>query len=60
MLAAEAVIRWRGAKRPRNRVDHSLIRSGSRRGFREASGDINVLCEPDGTFLARDLDKLLT
>lgn len=32
----------------------------SRRGFREASGDIIVLCEPDGTFLARDLDKLLT
>jgi glycosyltransferase involved in cell wall biosynthesis len=32
----------------------------SRRGFREATGDIIVLCEPDGTFLARDLDKLLT
>ncbi|HUV36091.1 MAG TPA: glycosyltransferase family 2 protein [Patescibacteria group bacterium] len=31
----------------------------SRRGFRETSGDIIVLCEPDGTFLARDLDKLL-
>lgn len=32
----------------------------SRRGFREASGDIIVLCEPDGTFLARDLDKMLS
>lgn len=31
----------------------------SRRGFREAKGDVIVLCEPDGTFLARDLNKLL-
>lgn len=29
------------------------------RGLREASGDLIVLCEPDGTFLARDIHKLL-
>ena len=30
-----------------------------RRGMAEASGDLIVLCEPDGTFEARDLYKLL-
>lgn len=30
-----------------------------RRGLREASGDIVVLAEPDGTFLGRDVLKLL-
>ncbi len=29
------------------------------RGMREATGDIIVTVEPDGTFLAKDLDKLL-
>jgi len=29
------------------------------RGFREARGDYLVVCEPDGTFLARDIFKLL-
>ena len=29
------------------------------RGLREATGDLIVLCEPDGTFLARDIHKLL-
>jgi glycosyltransferase involved in cell wall biosynthesis len=29
------------------------------RGFREATGDLLVVCEPDGTFSARDLWKLL-
>jgi glycosyltransferase involved in cell wall biosynthesis len=29
------------------------------RGFREARGDIIVLCEPDGTFSAEDIFKLL-
>jgi len=29
------------------------------RGFREASGDLVVVFEPDGTFLARDIHKLL-
>ncbi len=29
------------------------------RGMREAAGDLIVLCEPDGTFEARDLFKLL-
>jgi glycosyltransferase involved in cell wall biosynthesis len=30
-----------------------------RRGLAEAKGDLIVLCEPDGTFLASDLTKLL-
>lgn len=30
------------------------------RGLREAKGDLLVLCEPDGTFLPRDVTKLLT
>jgi len=30
------------------------------RGFREASGDLVVVCEPDDTFLAVDVYKLLT
>lgn len=29
------------------------------RGFREVSGDLIFVCEPDGTFAARDVDKLL-
>lgn len=31
-----------------------------RRGLREAEGDILVLAEPDNTFVARDVDKLLS
>jgi glycosyltransferase involved in cell wall biosynthesis len=31
----------------------------SRRGLNEATGDLLVLCEPDGTFLPRDVLKLL-
>jgi glycosyltransferase involved in cell wall biosynthesis len=31
-----------------------------RRGMAEAEGDLLVLCEPDGTFEARDLHKLLS
>ena len=31
----------------------------TRRGLIEASGDLVVLAEPDGTFLARDISKLL-
>jgi glycosyltransferase involved in cell wall biosynthesis len=30
-----------------------------RRGLKEVSGDLIVICEPDGTFLARDVVKLL-
>ncbi|MBP9716655.1 MAG: glycosyltransferase family 2 protein [Candidatus Levybacteria bacterium] len=30
-----------------------------RKGLREAKGDLIVLCEPDGTFLAKDLLRLL-
>lgn len=33
--------------------------SAIRRGFREAKGDIIVVCEPDDTFLAQDIFKLL-
>ncbi|MDP2762984.1 MAG: glycosyltransferase family 2 protein [Enterobacteriaceae bacterium] len=32
---------------------------GYRRGLKEASGDIIIMSEPDGTFLARDILKLL-
>ncbi|MEK7114261.1 MAG: glycosyltransferase family 2 protein [Patescibacteria group bacterium] len=30
-----------------------------RRGMREATGDLIITCEPDGTFRASDLDRLL-
>ena len=30
-----------------------------RRGLREATGDLVILCEPDGTFVGRDVLKLL-
>ncbi len=33
--------------------------SAIRRGLKEATGDLVVLCEPDGTFLAEDVFKLL-
>ena len=33
--------------------------NASRRGLREASGDLIVLAEPDGTFLPTDIQKLL-
>ncbi|MBI1957553.1 MAG: glycosyltransferase family 2 protein [Candidatus Niyogibacteria bacterium] len=33
--------------------------SALRRGMREATGDIIVTVEPDGTFIAKDLEKLL-
>ena len=33
--------------------------SAIQRGLREAKGDYLVVCEPDGTFMARDLHKLL-
>lgn len=33
--------------------------SALRRGMREATGDLIVTCEPDGTFCASDLDRLL-
>jgi glycosyltransferase involved in cell wall biosynthesis len=33
--------------------------SAIQRGLREANGDYLVICEPDGTFLARDVYKLL-
>ena len=33
--------------------------NASRRGLREATGDLIVLAEPDGTFLPSDIQKLL-
>ena len=30
-----------------------------RRGFREARGDLIIVCEPDGTFFGKDVIKLL-
>ena len=39
---------------PRQGYGHAI-----RRGFREASGDYVVVSEPDGTFLGRDVLKLL-
>jgi hypothetical protein len=33
--------------------------AATRRGLNEATGDYIVICEPDGTFLARDIVKLL-
>ena len=34
--------------------------NASRRGLLEATGDLIVLCEPDGTFVPEDIRKLLT
>lgn len=34
--------------------------SAIRRGFKEATGDLIIVCEPDDTFVAEDLLKLLT
>jgi glycosyltransferase involved in cell wall biosynthesis len=44
----------RVVKEPRQGYGHAL-----RRGLREASGDYIVLAEPDGTFMGRDVLKLL-
>jgi hypothetical protein len=33
--------------------------AATRRGLREATSDLIVICEPDGTFLPRDIHKLL-
>jgi glycosyltransferase involved in cell wall biosynthesis len=59
--------------RSRDRTEAEAVRAGARvvreerqgygaaltRGLREASGDIIVLAEPDNTFVARDVMKLL-
>src|SRR5512133_2213474 len=34
--------------------------SSMMRGFREASGDLIIVCEPDDTFLAKDVFKFLS
>lgn len=33
--------------------------NGFQRGLREAKGDLLVMCEPDGTFIPSDIEKLL-
>ncbi len=45
----------RVVREPRQGYGYAL-----RRGFREASGDYIVLAEPDGTFMGKDVLKLLT
>ncbi len=58
----------------RDRTSEEAVRAGARvvcekkqgygfalqRGMKEASGDLIVLCEPDGTFQGRDIYKLLS
>lgn len=46
--------RARVVEEPQQGYGHAL-----RRGLREATGDLIVLSEPDGTFVARDILKLL-
>ena len=38
---------------------HQGYGAAIRRGFREATGDLIAVCEPDATFLASDLNKFL-
>lgn len=59
--------------RSRDRTEEEALRAGARvvreerqgygaaltRGMREASGEIIILAEPDNTFVARDVEKLL-
>ncbi len=49
------------AKTPAREVieTHQGYGNAIRRGLREATGDLLVVCEPDGTFSARDIWKLL-
>ena len=50
------------ARRTNARVVHEAAQGyghALRRGLREASGDIVIMAEPDGTFLGRDVLKLL-
>jgi glycosyltransferase involved in cell wall biosynthesis len=46
--------RARVVQEPKQGYGHAL-----RRGLREATGDIVILAEPDGTFIGRDILKLL-
>ncbi len=39
--------------------EHQGYGHAIRRGFREASGDLIIVCEPDGTFFGEDVWKLL-
>jgi glycosyltransferase involved in cell wall biosynthesis len=49
------------AKTPAREVHEPLQGYGNaiRRGFREARGDLIIVCEPDGTFFGKDVIKLL-
>src|SRR3982750_4878943 len=46
--------RARVVREPAQGYGHAL-----RRGLREATGDLVIMAEPDGTFVARDILKLL-
>ena len=50
--AGDARARW--SQEPRQGYGYAL-----QRGLREATGDIIILAEPDGTFMGRDVLKLL-
>ena len=52
--AEAAAARARVVREPRQGYGHAL-----RRGLTEASGDLIILAEPDGTFVGRDVLKLL-
>ena len=49
------------AKTPAREIHEPLQGYGNaiRRGFREARGDLIIVCEPDGTFFGKDVIKLL-
>ena len=49
------------AKTPAREIHEPLQGYGNaiRRGFREAKGDLIIVCEPDGTFFGKDVIKLL-
>src|SRR4029453_3122171 len=50
------------ARQTRARVVHERLQGyghALRRGLQEATGDIVILAEPDGTFIGRDVLKLL-
>jgi len=45
---------WPRSRRPRQGYGYAI-----QRGFAEATGDLLIVAEPDGTFLGRDVLKLL-
>ena len=49
----------RATRGPRRPGEPPGLRPRAQRGLREATGDIVILAEPDGTFVGRDVLKLL-